>query len=397
METIRVLITGGGSSGHVSPALAVIEAIKELEARPDAGWKAEFLYVGSRQGIERGLVESRGIPFVWIETGKLRRYFSLKNLTDPFRVVAGCFGALAHVTRFKPSVVLSTGGYVAVPTVIAASMRGVPVLVHEQTVQLGLANRITARFVTRIALSFEATLKGRFSESIEAKMFVTGNPVRSAIFGGDRNEAIRWAGFDPAEDLPTVYVTGGSLGARILNRAVEQRLADLLRVCRVIHQCGEQPNQKEKDYDRLRAAADALPAELRRHYHVAPFIRAEINHVYALADLVVGRAGANTIVENCTLGKPAIYIPMVPSAGDEQTKNARMCENIDAAAVLPQTELTGDRLRAQIMTMLGDREHLTAMGKAATLLAMPHAAHDLAVAAVSLARHGWNNRRGKGY
>lgn len=396
METIRIMITGGGSSGHVSPALAVIDAIKELEARPDAGWRAEFLFVGSKRGIERGLVEARGIPFVGIETGKLRRYFSIKNLSDPFRVIAGYGGAMRHVLRFRPGVVLSTGGYVSVPTVIAAASRGIPVMVHEQTVQLGLANRITARFARRLALSFDITLR-KFSKRMLIKTLVTGNPVREAIFGGDPAEAIRWAGFDPGENLPTVYITGGSLGARLLNRVTEECLGELLRVCRVIHQCGEQPNQKEKDFDRLRQTASKLPPELRRRYHVATFIRAEINHVYALADLVVGRAGANTIVENCALGKPALYIPLVPTGGDEQTKNAEMCQRIGAAAVLPQAELTGERLREEIVKLLADREHLAAMGSAALTLAMPHAAHDLAIATISLARDGWVNPKPSKY
>lgn len=396
METIRVLITGGGSSGHVSPALAVIEAIKELEARPDTPWRVEFLYVGSKRGIERGLAEARGIPFIGIETGKLRRYFSVRNFIDPLRVVAGCAGALRVVARFRPSVVLATGGYVAVPPVIAAALLRVPVMVHEQTTVLGLANRICTRFATRLALSFDATLR-KMPKSLLLKAFVVGNPVRPAIFGGSREEGLRFAGFDPAEELPTIYVTGGSLGARVLNRAVEDRLAELLKVARVIHQCGEQPGAREKDFDRLTAAAAKLPDDLRRRYFLAPFIRAEINHVYAAADLVVGRSGANTVIENCSLGKPALYIPLVPTSGDEQTKNAMMCQRVDAAVVVPQAELGGDRLVSEIAALLADRAHLRAMGENALTLAAPHAAHDLAIATISLARDGWSNKLRKGY
>jgi len=383
MRTIHILITGGGSSGHISPALAIIDTIGTLAAGAD--WQPRFRYIGGKRGIEQRIVTSAGLDFVGIETGKLRRYFSLENLTDMLRIPIGVGQALAEVRRFNPDIVLSTGGYVGVPPALAAWLLHKPILTHEQTVQIGLANRISARFATQIALSF-ASAANELPPRLRRKTIVTGNPVRALIFGGDRAEGARLAGFAAADDqLPTLYVTGGSQGARIINRAVEAALPELLVSCRVIHQCGEQPTGEEQDYDRLARAAAQLPPELRRRYFVTRFVGDEIKHIFALADLVVGRAGAGTIAEICVLGKPSLYIPLVPTGGDEQTRNARACVQAGAAAIIPQAELRGPRLLAEVRALLADRARLAAMGRAALTLGKPHAAHDVAQALLALA------------
>lgn len=384
MRTINILVTGGGSSGHISPALAIINTVRALAAE-GAGWQPVFRYLGGKQGIEQRIVTEAGIDFVGIETGKLRRYFSVQNATDMLRIPVGVGQAVAEVRRFAPDVVLSTGGYVGVPPVMAAWLLRRPILTHEQTVQIGLANRITARFATQIALSFAGAAR-ELPARLRAKTIVTGNPVRPAIFGGDGAEAVRLAGFAPGDDaLPTVYVTGGSQGARIINRAVEAALPELLAQCRIIHQCGQQPAGDEQDYDRLERAAAALAPELRRRYFFTRFVGDEIRHVFALADLVVGRAGAGTIAEICVLGKPALYIPLVPTGGDEQTRNARMCAEAGAAAIIPQAELSGPRLLDGLRTLLADAPRLAAMGRAALTLGKPDAAHDVARALLALA------------
>ncbi len=383
MRTIRILVTGGGSSGHISPALAIIDAARELATA--AGCQPVFRYVGGRRGIEQGIVAAAGLDFVGIETGKLRRYFSLENATDALRVPVGVAQALALVWRFAPDAVLSTGGYVGVPPVLAAWLLRRPILTHEQTVQIGLANRITARFATRIALSF-ASAAAELPPALRARTLVTGNPVRPAIFGGDRATGARLAGFAPGDDaLPAVYVTGGSQGARVINRAVEAALPELLAECRIVHQCGRQPEGDEQDYDRLERAAALLPEPLRRRYYLTRFVGDEIRHVFALADLVVGRAGAGTIAEICVLGKPALYVPLVPTGGDEQTRNARMCAQAGAAAIIPQAELSGPRLLADLRGLLADRARLDAMGRAALTLGRPEAAREVARALLALA------------
>ncbi|HEX8236321.1 MAG TPA: UDP-N-acetylglucosamine--N-acetylmuramyl-(pentapeptide) pyrophosphoryl-undecaprenol N-acetylglucosamine transferase [Abditibacteriaceae bacterium] len=400
MKTLRILVSGGGSSGHISPALAIISALNELAAQSASipadesavyssgqtptAWSPQYLYLGGLRGLEKGIVEAAGIPFIGVETGKLRRYFSRENFTDMLRVPVGVLQSLRHVRAFRPHVVLATGGYVAVPPVLAAALLRVPVVIHEQTVQIGLANRITGRFATRIGLSSELALED-LSSALRHKAFVVGNPVRPLIFGGDPAEAVRLTGFEPNEVLPTIYVTGGSQGARVINRAVEETLPQLLQVCRVIHQCGQQPAGDEQDYDRLTQASTQLSPELRRRYFLTRFVGDEIKHVFALADLVIGRAGAGTVNEVCALGKAALYIPLVPTRGDEQTRNARVCVEAGAANVIAQSELSGERLMREASTLLADGNRLRGMGEAARHLARPDAARDMAQAVVQLA------------
>lgn len=376
-DSPRILVTGGGTSGHISPALALIETIRQL--KPDA----QFLYIGSKKGLERGLVEAAGIPFVPISTGKLRRYISPENLIDQFRIPVGLAQSLYQIKTWKPDVVLATGGYVTVPPVVAAGLNHIPVLIHEQTVQIGLANRINARFATRIALSWEGA---RHSLSPRAKeiAWVAGNPVRASIFGGDAATAIQHFSLSE-ENLPAIYITGGSLGARVINRAVEDCLPQLLEVARVIHQCGEQSAEKENDFDRLTRARLALPEQLQRRYALSKFIRHELRDVLALADLVIGRAGAGTVTEMCAVGKAALYIPLVPTGGDEQTKNAQMAVNAGAARILRQADCDGPNLLKTVEEMLRDAKDLRQMGEEARKLAKPAAARDIARAVLELA------------
>ena len=375
---LRICVTGGGTAGHISPALALIATLKELE--PDA----QFQYIGSRGGMERKQVEAVGVPFIAVSTGKLRRYLSAKNVADWFRVPLGIAQSRRAIVGFNPDVLLATGGYVAVPPVVAAGLLKIPVLIHEQTTQIGLANRICARFASRIALSWDAAL-AHLDPKLKAKSWVAGNPVRPGIFGGIASRAVRHFGLSD-EFLPVVYITGGSLGARVLNRAVEECLPDLLRSARVIHQCGAQESEQDKDFDRLVRARLVLPPELQHRYALTPFVKDELKDVFALADLVVGRAGAGTVAELCALGKAALYVPLVPTGGDEQTKNARMAQSVGAAHVLAQEECNGKRLLRAVQALLSDKSGLKKMEDAAKTLAKPNAGREIARAVVELAR-----------
>ena len=382
MRTIKILVTGGGTGGHVSPALATIEAVQALAVGAD--WTPQFQYVGSLGGVEQGLVQAAGIPFAGVQSGKLRRAASvrglltLKNLADALRVPVGVGQAIGEVRRFGPDVVLATGGYVSVPPVIAAGLLHRPVLIHEQTVQIGLANQIAARFASRIALTFEGAA-AELPPKQRRKTFVTGNPVRPAIFGGDRARAVERFGFDPSENgLPTVYVTGGALGAKSINAALEEALPELLTTCRVVHQCGRTDGEQ---FAALRAALLGL----QRRYWVVPFVGDEIADVFALCDLVAGRSGAGTVTEAAALGKPALFVPLVPTGGDEQTRNARRSADAGAAVILPSAALSGPRLLSEITSLLSDPARRTAMGQAALTLATPNAARDLAAALLALA------------
>lgn len=385
---IKILVTGGGTGGHVSPALATIGAIRQMAAESQEngdGWTPEFRYLGSYGGVEQGLAEAAGVPFTGVQSGKLRRASSvrglltLKNFTDALRVPVGIGQAVAEVRKFRPDVVLATGGYVSVPTVIAAGLLRRPVLIHEQTVQIGLANKIAVRFASRIALTFEGAA-AELPPRERRKSFVSGNPVRPVIFGGDPARAVSRFGFLPIDDaLPTIYVTGGALGAQSINRAVETALLELLTVCRVVHQCGKQ------DGDRMQAVRAALPPDLQTRYAVVPFVGDEIGDIFALVNLLVGRSGAGTVTEAAAVGLPALFIPLVPTGGDEQTRNARRSVDAGAAVILPSRELDGPRLLSEIRVLLADPVRLAAMGQGALTLATPNAARDLAQAVLALA------------
>jgi UDP-N-acetylglucosamine--N-acetylmuramyl-(pentapeptide) pyrophosphoryl-undecaprenol N-acetylglucosamine transferase len=250
---------------------------------------------------------------------------------------------------------------------------------------VGLANRIAARFARRIALTFEGAVQ-ELPPRLRSRAFVTGNPVRPLIFEGDKARAVQRCGFDPADnDLPTLYITGGALGARIINRAVEAVLLDLLQICRVIHQCGQQPEGEEQDYDRLQKLAAGMPPALSHRYYLTRFVGEEIGDFYALADLMVSRSGAGTVAEIAALGKPALFVPLVPTGGDEQTRNARRLEEARAAVIIKQSEMNGPRLLSEVRHLLADRVRLHEMGCAALTLARPNAATDLAKAVIELA------------
>lgn len=390
MKELRILVTGGGTGGHVTPALATVGAIKELALGESVAWSPVFRYIGSKQGVEKKLAEAAQINFQGVETGKLRRaeslrgLFTWKNISDAFRIPVGVLQSLWYVARYRPHVVFSTGGFVCVPPVVAGWVLRVPVLTHEQTVQVGLANRIAARFAKRIALTFEGAAN-ELPLKLRRKTFVTGNPVRPLIFQGDKTHAQKRFGFDEADShLPTLYVTGGAQGARVINRAFEEVLGELLQSCQIIHQCGQQPEGDEQDYDRLKAVAEKLPPELKRRYYLTRFVGDEIGDVFALTDLVVSRAGAGTVTEVSALGKPALFVPLVPTGGDEQTRNAKRSEEAGAAVIIKQGEMNGPRLLSEVRHLLSDPQHLKQMGEAALKLARPQAAQDLAKAVIEL-------------
>lgn len=386
---LRFLVTGGGSGGHVTPALATVDAIKALAQR-ERTWRPAFLYIGSHTGIEREMVSAAGLQFTAIATGKLRRsehllgHLAWRNLIDALRLPWGVLQAVIAVARFRPHVVLSTGGFVCVPPVVAAFLMRVPVITHEQTVQMGLANRIASRLAKRIALTFESA-QGDLPEHLRARTLITGNPVRPVIFNGSPALALELTGLAADESLPTLYVTGGALGAHHINRAVETALPDLLTMCRVIHQCGRQTHDGVSEVARLQEVGAALPEHLQNRYYVVDFVADEIGHFYALADAVVCRSGAGTLAELFALGKPAILIPLVPTGGDEQRRNARHAQEAGAATIIEQVDLTGEQLCKFVHELFVSEGKRSSMASAAKKLARPDAARHLAEAAIALA------------
>jgi UDP-N-acetylglucosamine--N-acetylmuramyl-(pentapeptide) pyrophosphoryl-undecaprenol N-acetylglucosamine transferase len=310
-----------------------------------------------------------GIPYVAIQTGKLRRYLSLQTPVDLlFRLPAGFFQALGHVRHFKPEVIFSTGGYVCVPTVIAGSLLRAPSLTHEQTALVGLANRIAGRFATRVAVSFEQSRR----YFPPGKTILTGNPMRPSVLNGDASHAAALFGFDPS--VPTLYITGGAQGSHAINMAARDALVRLLECCQVVHQCGEGPYGSGDDLRALQKAREALPGDLQSRYQVQAFVGDELGDVYALASLVVGRAGAGTVNELANLGKPSILVPLPGAAGGEQEANGRALEKAGGAVVLLESDLTPDSLTEAVCSLITDPEKLAAMAGGAGSLSTAGAA-----------------------
>lgn len=372
-EPFRLLIAGGGTGGHVLPAVAVIEELRQR------GIPTEIRWVGSRAGVEREIAEAQGIPFTTIQTGKLRRYFSVRTFVDTFRLPIGAAQAWNAIRRFKPDVIYSTGGNVSVPSVVAGA-RQAPILTHEQTAQLGIANRIAARFADRFAVTFDDTKQ--LAEQLHKSVVVTGNPVRSSLTGGDAARGYERYGFTP--DLPVIYVTGGARGASPLNTRIEPSLSRLLQSTQIVHQAG--PASANDDAARLSAVRETLPPNLRQRYVVTEFVRDEIADLYAITDLVIGRAGAGTITELAFMGLPSILIPLPGTWGDEQRKNAKVLADVHASITLEQDDATPEYLAELIESLVGDPERLGRMSEAAKTRSRPDAAARLVDELLKLAR-----------
>ncbi|NMO54578.1 UDP-N-acetylglucosamine--N-acetylmuramyl-(pentapeptide) pyrophosphoryl-undecaprenol N-acetylglucosamine transferase [Actinoplanes sp. TBRC 11911] len=367
LRRLRLIVTGGGTGGHTYPALTTLETLKTKLA--PTGVAPEILWVGVRDGLEAKVAARSGVPFKSVVTGKLRRSPNpselLRNVVDAFRIPIGILQAVATVARIRPSVVLSTGGYVSVPIGLAARLFGVPYVLHEQTLSLGLANRILARVATRVLLSHPSSLQ-HLPERLRAKAVVTGNPIRAEILAGNPAAGLSFFGLDPS--VPLVLVTGGAGGARQINRMLTAVLPDVLSRCQVVHQCGGM------DIDEMREVAARLPGQFAARYRVVDFLHQELPDLLAAADVVVGRSGAGTVAELTALGKACILIPYPVSAGDEQRITARTLAADGAAVMLDQETATPENLRHSIEMLLADPQRRQAMAAAAARHGRPDAA-----------------------
>ncbi|MGV9318860.1 UDP-N-acetylglucosamine--N-acetylmuramyl-(pentapeptide) pyrophosphoryl-undecaprenol N-acetylglucosamine transferase [Streptomyces sp. NPDC003660] len=380
---LRLVVTGGGTGGHTYPALT---AVRTLEGRlAEQGRGLETLWIGTADGLESRVARAEGIPFTEVATGKIRRsknpikLASPANVRDMARVPIGVLQARRAIDGFQPQVVLATGGYVAVPGGLAARMCSRPLVLHEQTVRLGLANRKLAASASRICVSSESTLP-LLSEAARSVAVVTGNPVRPEVLTGHGDKAVQALqlyGFD--RRLPTVYVTGGAQGAQQINELIAGALPWLLQQANVIHQCGL------ANVDALRAGAATLPPELAGRYHLAGFVGPELPDVLALADLVVSRSGAGTLAELTALGKPAVFVPLASAAGNEQAHNARYLQDSGAAVSL-EGDVTVDQVRNAMGPLLSDAHLRSAMAERARAHGRPDAADRLVDEILSAAR-----------
>lgn len=361
---MRLLITGGGTGGHTYPALTTLSALQRRQVPHDVLW------VGTAAGLEARITAEHGIPFKSITTGKLRRRPNLRelgtNIVDVFRIPLGVAQAVGHAARYLPDVVLSTGGYVAVPIGVAAKLIRRPLVMHEQTTVVGLANRILARLATTIAVSHESSI-GYLPESVRSRVVVTGNPVRPELLHG--NKAAAYDLFGLTFEVPLIYVTGGAQGSKQINTLIAEVLPRLLPHAQLVHQCG--PAWIEQ----MRAIS--LPPELADRYHPVPYVGAELPDLLAAADVVIARSGAGTVSELTAVGKPSVLIPLIPTGGDEQRKNAGYLAENGAARALLEPHPTGELLLESLMPLLADPELRATMAEAARKLGRVDAAEAL--------------------
>ncbi len=325
----KIILTGGGTAGHVTPNLALIPSLKER------GY--EIRYIGSYQGIEKTLIEEAGIPYDGISSGKLRRYFDLKNFTDPFRVIRGYGEARKLIKQYKPDVVFSKGGFVAVPVVLAAKHNHIPVIIHESDMTPGLANKLCIPSARKVCCNFPETLPYLPKD----KAVLTGSPIRSELLTGDRLSGLQYARLSTGK--PVILIIGGSLGAVAINQAIRKILPRLLTNYQVIHICGK---------NHLDESLDGTPGYVQYEYVDAP-----LKHLFAAADLVVSRAGANSICELLALRKPNILIPLSAAASrGDQILNANSFARQGFSTVLEEESVNDETLYNAIADTYARRE-----------------------------------------
>jgi UDP-N-acetylglucosamine--N-acetylmuramyl-(pentapeptide) pyrophosphoryl-undecaprenol N-acetylglucosamine transferase len=363
LKKIRIIITGGGTAGHVMPALAVIEALKEKEC--------QILYIGSKKEVESDLIKNYKIEFNAIATGKLRRYWSLKNLIDPLKAFIGLCQSLLIILRFEPDVVFSKGGYVSLPVVLASWLVRKPIILHESDVVLGLANRFSLRFACRLAVSFPVEC---YPSAPAKKIIYTGTPLRKNVFEGNKERGKTF--FQLRDDLPVLLITGGSQGARKINEKALEILTELLSKMQIIHITGF------LDFKKFKSFKEELPQDLKENYKVYTFLKNELGDAISCADLVISRGGANMIFEIATQKKPAILIPLE----GHQEENTSFFARHKAAYVIANKDLTSEKLLQAVNYLLENPEMSQKMANSANVFVVPDAAKILAGEIIKLAK-----------
>ena len=347
MKTKKIVLTGGGTAGHVTPNLALLPYLKA------EGY--EIVYIGSEKGIERTLIEAEGIPYYSISTGKLRRYLSKENIKDMFRVVKGIAEAKKLIKSLKPDLVFSKGGFVAVPVVLGAKSNNVPVIIHESDITPGLANKIAMPSARVVCSTFPETLQ----YVPKGKGVHTGTPIRKELVEGDRQKGLAACKF--TGEKPVLLMMGGSLGAVKLNHCLREILPELVKTFDVIHLCGK----------------GNLDAHLREQegYMQFEYVSDGLNDLFAAADFIVSRAGSNSISEFLALKKPHLLIPLSARASrGDQILNAASFEKQGFARVLDEDEMTAESMQKEIFELYENKEKYVA--------AMEHAASGDGVEAV---------------
>lgn len=325
----KIVMTGGGTAGHVTPNIALMPSLQK------AGY--EISYIGSKDGIEKGLIEDQKIPYYGISSGKLRRYHSWKNFSDPFKVVKGFFEARQIMARIKPDVVFSKGGFVSVPVILAAKTKGIPAIIHESDLTPGLANKLAIPAATKVCCNFPETVPYLPA----GKAVLTGSPIRQELLHGSRAKGKEFCHF--TKDLPVLMIMGGSIGSVYINNAIRGCLDDLLKEFQIIHLCGkgnlEESLTNKEGYAQFEYVSDNLP------------------DLFAAADLMIARAGANSICEILALRKPNILIPLGKNASrGDQILNANSFAKQGFSVVLEEENVTSESLKTTITDVMANRQ-----------------------------------------
>lgn len=337
----KIVLTGGGTAGHVTPNIALIPKLRELDY--------EIYYIGSYEGIEKRLIADFDIPYYGIATGKFRRYFDPKNFTDPFRVMKGYAEARKYLKQIQPDIVFSKGGFVSVPVVRAASSLGIPCIIHESDMTPGLANKLCIPVAEKICCNFPETVQ----MLPEGKAVLTGSPIREELAKGNKIAAYDLCKF--TTNKPVVMVIGGSLGAEAINKTVREALPQLLKDFQVVHICG-----KDK-VDNLMLNVEG--------YKQFEYVKAELKDIFAMADVVISRAGANSICELLALKKPNLLIPLsAHSSRGDQILNAQSFESQGFSLVIDEDYLTENLLVEKVHELYFTRQtYIEAMGRSGQL------------------------------
>lgn len=325
----KIVMTGGGTAGHVTPNIALMPSLQK------AGY--EISYIGSKDGIEKGLIEDQKIPYYGISSGKLRRYHSWKNFSDPFKVMKGFFEARQIMARIKPDVVFSKGGFVSVPVILAAKTKGIPAIIHESDLTPGLANKLAIPAATKVCCNFPETVPYLPA----GKAVLTGSPIRQELLHGSKTKGKEYCHF--TKDLPVLMIMGGSIGSVYINNAIRGCLDDLLKEFQIIHLCGkgnlDESLTNKEGYAQFEYVSDNLP------------------DLFAAADLMIARAGANSICEILALRKPNILIPLGKNASrGDQILNANSFAKQGFSVVLEEENVTSESLKTTITDVMTNRQ-----------------------------------------
>ncbi len=337
----KIVLTGGGTAGHVTPNIALLPKLKE------SGY--EISYIGSYTGMEKQLIEEQNIPYYGISSGKLRRYFDIKNFSDPFKVLKGFGQAVGLLRKLKPDVVFSKGGFVSVPVILAARFLHIPAIIHESDLTPGLANKIAIPAAYKICCNFPETIP----YLPQGKAVLSGSPIRQELLTGNRLSALTLCNF--TAEKPVILAVGGSSGSKVLNNALRAVLPKLLKNYQIIHLCGK---------GNLDASLGSTTG-----YAQFEYAKSELSDMFALADIVISRAGANSICELLALHKPNILIPLSASASrGDQILNAKSFEKQGFSYVLEEENLTSDTLLDAVNHVEANKQsYINAMQKSKQL------------------------------